>query len=345
MSNMELTRGTAVTKKVSWGSIAGGVLTVISITLLLSIFGASLGLAIVDPLGGNADNGASMTMLFWTGGSIAVSLAAGAFVAGRLAAADGFIHGFLVWASSLIIACILGVMLVGAVVKATGSAIGSLASASGSLLSGAGSVAGSGIQGAGDIVDKIFDGLDMDSSVEPQKLQANVKEALRKSKIPSLQPDFVQQQLNGAKEDIASAVQQLTTQPVDSDVIIQDVMDKLKERGKSITKDVDRSTLTKAISENSDMTQGEVNKAVDNIIEAKESADNLLNQKFDDVQKKIEGAKQQYAEFKNKAREQAAAAAAALAKSALWTFIALVTGAIISGLTGRIGAKSSRKHA
>lgn len=206
---MELTQDVMVTKKVSWGSIVGGVLTVMSISLMLSILGTSLGLAIVDPLGEDADNGASMTMLFWTGGSIVVSLAAGAFVAGRLAANDGFIHGFLVWATSLIITSILGVMLVGSAVNATGSAIGSLASASGSILSGAGSIAGSGIQEAGNLGGKIFEGLDIDTNVEPQKLQANVKEALRKSKIPSLQPEFVQQQLNGAKEDVASAVKQL----------------------------------------------------------------------------------------------------------------------------------------
>ena len=342
---MDLTQDVMVTKKVSWGSIVGGVLTVMSISLMLSILGTSLGLAIVDPLGEDADNGASMTMLFWTGGSIVVSLAAGAFVAGRLAANDGFIHGFLVWATSLIITSILGAMLVGSAVKATGSAIGSLASASGSILSGAGSIAGSGIQEAGNLGGKIFEGLDIDTNVEPQKLQANVKEALRKSKIPSLQPEFVQQQLNGAKEDIASAVKQLATQPKDADAIIKNVMDKLQERGKSITKDVDRNTLTKALADNSDMTQDEINKAVDNIIEAKESADNLLNQKFEDVQKKIEDAKQQYDEFKQKALEQAAAAASALAKSAFWTFIALVIGAIISGFTGRLGAKSSRKHA
>lgn len=64
---MELTQDVTITKKVSWVSIAGGVLTVMSISLMLSILGTSLGLAIVDPLGEDADNGASMTMGFYAG--------------------------------------------------------------------------------------------------------------------------------------------------------------------------------------------------------------------------------------------------------------------------------------
>lgn len=337
---MELNQEVTTTRKVSWGSIAGGILTAMSILLLLSILGISLGLTILNPVSEDADNGASMTMLFWTGGTIILSLAAGAFVAGRLAASNGFIHGFLVWATSLIIASILGAMLVGSAVKATANALGSVASASGSVINGVSSIAGSGIQEAGSL---ILDGLDIDTSFEPQKLQANVKDALRKSKIPSLQPEYVQQQLDGAKQDISSAVKKLALQPKDTDVIIQEVMDKLQERGTSITKDVDRNTITKALSENSDMTKDEVNNAVDNIMKAKETTNDFLNNKFEDIQNKIDNAKQQYDEFKQKALEQAAIAASVLAKTAFLTFILLVVGAILSGFTGQLGAKPHRE--
>lgn len=341
---MELTKDDIIARKISWGSIVGGVIIVISISLMLSILGTSLGLSIVDPLGDDPDNGASMTILFWTGGAIIISLAAGAFVAGRLAANDGFIHGFLVWATSFIIVSIVGTMLVGSAVKATGSALASLASASGSLISGAGSVSGAGLEEIGSFGSNMLDGLDIDISFDSQKLQSNVKEAIRKSKIPSLQPEFMQQQLDDAKQDITSAIKILVTQPKDAETIIQNLAGKLQERGEVITKNVDRETLIKALSENTDMTQDDINQIVNNIIEAKDMSDKFLKQKFEDIQVKIEQSKNEYEALKKKTLEHTADAASTMAKLALWTFFALFVMAIISGFLGRFGCKTARLY-
>ncbi|USS96548.1 hypothetical protein M5J15_06780 [Serratia symbiotica] len=78
-------------------------MTVLAVLLLLSTLGTSLGFSIVDPTSDDPVNGAGTTVVVWSAVSIIISLAAGVFIAGRLAANDGLIHGFLVWASSLII--------------------------------------------------------------------------------------------------------------------------------------------------------------------------------------------------------------------------------------------------
>ncbi|MGP3121109.1 CAP-Gly protein [Serratia nevei] len=341
---MEQKKDVAIAKKISWGSIAGGIITVVSTSLVLSILGTALGLTIVDPLSDDPDNGASKTLLFWTGASIIASLAAGAFVAGRLATNDGVIHGFLVWATSLIVTVVIGIMLVSSAVKATGNVLGSLASVSGSLVSGAGSIANTGLQEASNLGAKLFESLDIDTSLEPQKLQSNVVEALRKSKIPSLQPEFVQQQLNGAKSDINSALKTLATRPNDVDVTIQNIVDKLQERAATVTKDIDRSTLTDALSNNTDMNQHEINQAVDNIIAAKKEINNIISQRFDDINEKIEQLKDKYEELKEKALRQAANAATSLAKSAFLAFVLLILGATTSCLTGYLGSRTSRTN-
>ncbi|MEC5318624.1 CAP-Gly protein [Brenneria populi subsp. brevivirga] len=331
-------------KKISWGSIIGGVITTLAVSLLLSTLGTSLGFSIVDPLSDKPVNGVGTTVLIWSAVSIIVSLAAGAFIAGRLAALDGLIHGFLVWATALIVAAVLGTALLGGAMKATGSALGSVASLTGNAISGVGSTVGGGLQGLADMGGQAWGQLNLDTKLQPEKVSNDVAAALRKSNIASLQPDYMQTQLEGAKAEIGAAVKAIAVNPQNSDEIIQSLTDKLKQRGEALSQDVDRDSLTKALSENTSMTQEEVNKIVDNLIEARNQTVQVVNQRLNDVEAKIEQAKQQYTELKQKAREEAAAAASALAQAALWTFFALLIGAVVSALAGCWGVKTGNKN-
>ncbi|ATA23117.1 CAP-Gly protein [Brenneria goodwinii] len=341
---MSVTNELQLAKKISWGSIIGGVVTVLAVSLLLSTLGTSLGFSMVDPLSDEPVNGAGTTVLIWSAISIIISLAAGAFIAGRLAAMDGLIHGFLVWATSLIVAAILGSALLGGAMKATGNALGSVASLTGNVISGAGSAVGGGLQGIANMGGRAFDNLNLDTSLQPEAMSNEVAAALRKSNIASLQPEYMQTQLEGAKAEIGEAIKAIAINPKSSDEIIQTLTDKLKKRGEALSKDVDRDSLTKALSDNTSMTQEEVNKTVDNLIEAKNKTVQVANQRLNDIEANIEQAKQQYAELKQQAREEAAAAASALAHAALWSFFALLIGAVISALAGLWGVKTCNRY-
>ncbi|MEH2920698.1 CAP-Gly protein [Samsonia erythrinae] len=337
---MSATNALYESKKISWGSIIGGVVTVLAISLLLSTLGTSLGLSIVDPLSDEPVSGVGTTVLVWSALSIIVSLAAGAFIAGRLAAIDGIIHGFLVWATTLLVTAVLGGLLVGGTLKATGSALSSVASLTGSTISGV----GGGLQGIANLGSKAFDNIDLDVSLQPENLSHEVTEALRKSDIDSLHPDYMQRQLEGAKQDISAAVKAIAVNGEDSEAVVQDLLKKLKQRAEALTKDVDRDSLTKALADNTSLSQEEVNKTVDNLIEAKNKTTQLVNTRLQDAEARIEQAKQQYEELKQKAREQAAEAASAGAKAALWTFFALLIGAIVSLFAGLWGVKTSARY-
>ncbi|PWC18921.1 CAP-Gly protein [Brenneria corticis] len=341
---MSVTNELHVAKKISWGSIIGGVITVLAVSLLLSTLGTSLGFSIVDPLSDHPVDGVGSTVLVWSAVSIIISLAIGAFIAGRLAAMDGLIHGFLVWATALIVAAILGSALLGGAVKATGSALGSVASLTGNVISGAGSAVGGGLQGMANIGGQAFDNLNLDTELQPEAMTNEVAAALRKSNIASLQPDFMQTQLQGAKKEIGEAVKALAINPNNSDAVIQTLTDKLKKRGEALTQDVDRDSLTRALAENTSMSQEEVNKTVDNLIAAKQKTAQLVEQRLNDVEAGIEQAKQQYAELKQAAREEAAVAASAMARAALWSFFALLIGAVVSALAGLWGVKTCNRH-
>ena len=83
--------------RVSWGSVFGGVMTVLAISVLLSILNSSIGLFMFDPFADNPVSGIGTTVGIGTAVALIVSMIAGGFVAGKLAGVDGLIHGFLVF--------------------------------------------------------------------------------------------------------------------------------------------------------------------------------------------------------------------------------------------------------
>ena len=82
-------------KRVSWGSVFGGVVTVLAVSILLSVLGSSIGLFMFDPFADNPVSGIGTTVGIGTALALIVSMVAGGFVAGKLAGVDGLIHGFL----------------------------------------------------------------------------------------------------------------------------------------------------------------------------------------------------------------------------------------------------------
>lgn len=93
--------------------------------------------------------------------------------------------------------------------------------------------------------------------------------------------------MNGAKDDITEAINEIVVSPKDNDTIINQLKNKLKIRVNTLTKDVDRTSLTSAISKNSDLTPDEVNQAVTNIISAKTKHQKLLTNDSQMLSKKL----------------------------------------------------------
>lgn len=99
---------------VSWGSIVAGVMTFLAVTVLLSLVSAGIGL-------GGSGLGAGI----WSVAALALALAAAGFVAGALAVRSGLLHGFLTWATSLVVALALTVWLSTSLLGAIGGVVSS----------------------------------------------------------------------------------------------------------------------------------------------------------------------------------------------------------------------------
>ena len=121
-------------KRVSWGSVFGGVVTVLAVSILLSVLGSSIGLFMFDPFADNPVSGIGTTVGIGTALALIVSMVAGGFVAGKLAGVDGLIHGFLVWGTTLIVGAFFCVLLTVGAAKLTMNALGAASSVAGGVI-------------------------------------------------------------------------------------------------------------------------------------------------------------------------------------------------------------------
>lgn len=337
---MELVKEAELNKRVSWGSIIAGVVTVMAVSLLLTTLGAGLGFSLLSPQSDDVINGADKAVLIWSVISIVLSLACGGFVAGRLAGADGTIHGFLSWATSLLVASVLSFAAAGGVLHMAGSAVGAAASATGSAVSGLDNATGKASGATVDIAQNITHRLGLNTQLAGTQVDTQVLDALRRSNIKELQPEFLQSQLEAAASDIAASVRDLAVTPGNSDAIIDTLSGKLKSRTEAVSKGVDRNEVKKALAENTRLSPEEADRAVDNFIQARDKTVQEVSDRMAQLQSNLNDAKAQYKEFKKQAKEKADEAASVAAKIALWSFFALLAGAVVSALAGLWGVNT-----
>ena len=339
---MEFVKEVELNRRVSWGSIIAGVVTVIAVSLLLTMLGSSMGFSMLSPQSDDVVNGADKAVLIWSGLSIILSLACGGFVAGRLAGADGTIHGFLSWATSLLVASVLGLAAAGGILHMAGSAVGAVASGTGSAVSGLGDLAGKASGTAGNMINDTADRLGLNTQLTATNANEQVIGALRKSNIKELQPEYLQSQLKAAGNDLANSVKDLAVNPGNSDAIINTLSDKLKSRAENVSKSIDKNEVKRVLTENSSLSPEEAGKAVDNFIQARDKAAQEVNDRINQLQSNLNDAKAQYAEFKKQAKEKAEQVAQQAARISLWSFFALLIGAVVSAVAGLWGVNTHR---
>lgn len=330
--------------RVSWGSVFGGVFTVLAISILLSVLSSSIGLYMFDPLADHPASGIGTTVGIGSAIILVLSMIAGGFVAGKLAGVDGMIHGFLVWATSLIIVAILGIMLTIGAVKLTANVLGAVSSFTGNVISGAGSVAGNGISALSDQAKELFGDIDFDTDLKNEDVPQEIRTILKKSNIKELQPNYLKDQLDDVKADLGKAVKKIIANPDDADHIINSFMDRLKKRTKHITDNIDRNDLARALANNSNLSQAEADKAVDQYIDMINQTASEAKQQINKLEQTLQNAVQEWNEIKHKALVSADEATDAAARSALISFFALLIAAVLCSLAGSYGSKKTQER-
>lgn len=269
---------------------------------------------------------------------------AGGFVAGKLAGVDGMIHGFLVWATTLIITAILGIMLTIGAVKLTANALGAISSFTGNVISGAGAVAGNGISALSDQAKELFGDIDFKGDLKGEDVPQDIRMILKKSNVKELQPDYLKDQLEDVKTDLGKSVKKVVANPENADHVINAFMDRLKERTEHITKNINRNDLAKALANNTNLSKAEANRAIEQYIDMIDQMATDAKQQINKLEQNIQDAAREWKEIKHKALVTADEATDTAARSALISFFALLIAAGLCSMAGSYGGKKTQER-
>ena len=316
----------------SWGSIFAGVVTFIALFMTFSLIGSAIGFGMVEPTSNNLLDGVGTGLMIWTVVTLILSLFGAGFVSGVAARRVGLVHGFLTWATSMIVTIVmLSYVTIGAF-SVVGSLLGNIASAVGS---GVGNVA----SGTADVASKAFDEITGNmGDINTDQLETDVRDVLKDTDVPELQPNYLQDQVSDATSDITDAGKKIATDPNKADEIIDDLSTKLKDRAKKISDSVDEEAISNAVAKNTDLNQQEAQEATQNIVNGLQKASDEAQQQIETAQQNLEQAKQDIDQAVKDARKKADEISDATAKASIWGFIAMVLGLVLTSIGGMVGA-------
>ena len=168
--------------KVSWGAIFAGVTIALVTQVILTLLGAGIGIAAIDPTGSASSNpsatGFSIGAAVWTVVSALISAFAGGYIAARMSGrADRLaagLHGLTTWAFTTLLVLYLLTTTVGSLV---GRAIGGVTSAVGNLGQSAIQSAAPALANANPL-DAIREQV-RSTGTDPEALQARAVDAIR----------------------------------------------------------------------------------------------------------------------------------------------------------------------
>lgn len=309
----------------SWGSIFAGVVTFIALFMTFSLIGSAIGFGMVEPTSNNPLDGVGTGLMIWTVVTLILSLFGAGFVSGVAARRVGLVHGFLTWATSMIVTIVmLSYVTIGAF-SVVGSLLGNIASAVGS--------------GVENVASKAFDEITGNmGDINTDQLETDVRDVLKDTDVPELQPNYLQDQVSDATSDITDAGKKIATDPNKSDEIIDDLSTKLKDRATKISDSVDEDAISNAVAKNTDLNQQEAQEATQNIVNGLQKASDEAQQQIETAQQNLEQAKQDIDQAVKDARKKADEISDATAKASIWGFIAMVLGLVLTSIGGMVGA-------
>ena len=316
----------------SWGSIFAGVVTFIALFMTFSLIGSAIGFGMVEPTSNNPLDGVGTGLMIWTVVTLILSLFGAGFVYGVAARRVGLVHGFLTWATSMIVTIVMLSYLTIGAFSVVGSLLGNIASAVGSGVENVAS-------GTADVASKAFDEITGNmGDIDTDQLQADVRDVLKDTDVPELQPNYLQDQVSDATSDITDAGKKIATDPNKADEIIDDLSTKLQDRATKISDSVDEDAISNAVAKNTDLNQQEAQEATQNIVNGLQKASDEAQQQIETAQQNLEQAKQDIDQAVKDARKKADEVSDATAKASIWGFVAMVLGLVLTSIGGMVGA-------
>ncbi len=308
--------GAALLSKISWGAVLAGVIVSLVTMLVLNLLGIGIGLASINPVTeASPFSGVGTGAIIWYILSNLIAIFAGGYTAARLSGIPipviSTFHGILSWCLYTLISFWLLTTAVGSIVSGVGSAISQTLSSAGSVITGGQSSSGNSQQQSGQ---------SSGSSLSLDQITSEVKQILRQTDDPALQPGTLADQAQNVAQD---ALQSLQSGNAMSDQEISGMLQQLLYKGGNLVDKIDQKDVASVIASRTGMSQEEANNAAETVV-----------RNFNEAKQE---AQQVAAQAQQQAAEASAQAADVASSAAIWSFVALVLGAIVAAAGGRAG--------
>ncbi|MFO3717021.1 YrzE family protein [Anaerococcus sp. ENR1011] len=325
----------------SWGSIIAGAVTAAACFATLSLITAALGFGLFSPTNAHPLDGVGVGTGIWTAITLILSFLAGGYIAGYSARKSGLLHGAITWALSLL-------LLLTLVLNTISSVLGTAANVAGNVAGGIGNVAGSAITATNDAIGSGFEAAGNaigGANIDNEELQSDIEKYLSDTDIPELQPDYLNNQLEESKNEIAQAVKNVAINPDTAQDEIDRVASDLAERAQTIADSADRDAIANAVAANSDLTPAEAEEVTDNIYNGLQEANKQAQETLDDASVKVQQLSNQAQRTVDEtvagAREGAEEASNKLSAGSVITFLGLLAALALSAWGGKLGEEKS----
>lgn len=303
-------------KRISWSAVFAGVICALIVHILLALLGTAIGATTIDPMEEkNPLQHLGTGALVWTAINMLLAMAAGSYVAGRLAQREGAMHGLLMFGLSTLFTIWLAVSLASSVLGGAMNIVGSGFQA-----------LGSGISAAAPSVTQMAKDKLQENNINLGDLQNELETTLRQTGKPELQPENLQQDANKEAQNAENQAADTAKQPQNADTDLTNWLRGVMDRHSDTLQAADRDALKNIIKART----GKSDQEVDQIVAQTEQSYQQAMQKYQELKQQAE----------QKAREAAEQAAAATAKASWYAFFMLIIEAILAGVMGMIGRRT-----
>lgn len=330
---------------ISWGSVFAGVVTFIALLLTLSTIGTAIGFGTVDFTSDNPFSGVGVGVTVWSIIMLLLSFAGAGFVSGVASRRIGVLHGFLTWATSLVVIVIGASYIASGVFSVAGNAIGFTAKQVGNVAKISGDAVGS-VVGSVDLNGTFEQVGQLVDDVDTQQLSEDAQQLLRDTEIAELQPEYIEGEFQAATQDIVAAGQQVLSNPAQAEQIVNDLVAQLQARAEKFSSVLnDEEAIVNALENNTDMTRAEAEQATQEAIAEVRRATDKAEQALEDAQMKVEQVQadleQTVDETVTTVQQTADDATNTVAVTSVWTFVGLVLSAVVAVFSGIAGTAIS----
>lgn len=315
----------------SWGSIIAGVVTFLALFIVFTTIGSAIGLGVIDFTSSNPFSGLGTGSIIWIVITMLISFFGSGFVSGVAARRVGLLHGFVTWASNLVVLVVFITILLSSLLSLAGSAIGATANVTGNVI-------GTGADAATTAVTEGFTALSENVNVDTEEVDQQTRDILEGTGVEELQPEYIEDQLAAAGTDITEAGQQLLTDPNNAEQIATDLADQLSSRAENIGQEVDEEAISNSVAENTDLTGQEAEEATQTVVQGLEQTTTQAQEALDNAGTQLQQLQQDLDQAVQELQTTANEATNVSAWSLVGLFVFHILMAIVSSLGGMSGA-------